>query len=144
DAVCLSPAEAVRSLLSLAGEGPPGVEMGDDVRFWTIAARLSLEKLYRQRLLPFLERSGDGYIAGWRPLLDQDRDRVRLEALSRSMPPACRALAWTSAGAPPEYGAAALLDGFVAAAADSLAREAISARIRGATKWSGAKRGQAR
>jgi len=123
DAACLGAAEAVRVLLGLAGPSlPSGVELGGDLRYWTSAARLAVELLRRQRLIPAIEKQGNELRAYWRPALDEDSDRSRFAALTASMPPACRALSDLANQAP--Y-ASDLLDGFLAAAIDGLAREAL-------------------
>ena len=72
------------------------VAIGEDLRFWIFAARISLELLYRQRLVPTLQRQGNRYLARWRPLLDDEGDRRRVRDLARALPPIARSLAWTA------------------------------------------------
>ena len=69
--------EAVRVVLTLAAQGDSAeVSLGDDLRFWAVAARFALSLAHRQRFLPVLEHEREAYFARWRPLLDEtDRDR---------------------------------------------------------------------
>ena len=66
--------------------------MGEDLRFWSLAAKFALELLARQRFLPGLRAEGDAVRAVWIPVLDDPRDQQRTMALARGMPPVCRAL----------------------------------------------------
>ncbi|MBI3980080.1 MAG: helicase [Chloroflexi bacterium] len=123
EALACPPAVAPTLLPALTDEAlPPGASLGDDLRYWVIAARFALGLLYRQRLLPAIENAGDVYVARWRPLFDEDADAERLGALVRSMPPVCRALSWADGGRTPPP--RELLTGFLAAAVDAAARAA--------------------
>ena len=70
--------------------------VGDDLRFWGIAAKLTLELLARERFLPGFKVDGEDLRAVWLPALAAGQgmaeDQARFEVLARSMPPACRAL----------------------------------------------------
>ena len=95
------------------------VALGPDVRFWALAGRWALELLEAGRVVPSVERRPDGdRQAVWRPALGGSDERRRLRGLAEAMPPACRA--WTGdVGAVP---AAELLEAFLDAAVDALAR----------------------
>ena len=127
EAVCLGPAEAIRVLLPLTGASlPAGIEIGDDFGFWVALARLALELVYRQRLLPVVEKHEGGYITGWRPLLDQGTDASRVAVLCAAMPSACRALSRGAGTTESPPGAMVLVTAFLTDAVDALAREALA------------------
>jgi SNF2-related domain/SNF2 Helicase protein/Helicase conserved C-terminal domain len=66
--------------------GGGGVSLGDDLRAWIEATRFCLDLLQRRRL-----RAEPGTRAGgprWGLLLDAHHDRLRLAALTRTLPPA--------------------------------------------------------
>ncbi len=94
----LRPAAAPRALASIQGgrwdygegEGSSYV-VDDDLAFWGVAARFLLSLLSRQRFIPSMVRTEDGYRARWRLVLSDESDVERLEALIRAMPPAARA-----------------------------------------------------
>jgi SNF2 family DNA or RNA helicase len=110
-------------LIALVDDPPrPDLALGDDLRFWVAAARLALALVCRQRLRPTLELDGTVYLARWRPLLDADGDAERVGRLAGAMPPAGRALAWDAAA--PEPRPRELLQCFLEAVVDALAREA--------------------
>ncbi len=97
---------------------------GADLRYWSVAAKLGLELLARQKYLPGMVEE-QGHIRGaWLPVLSDPEDAERLGALARAMPPACRAL-FASGGVPEPGGAPqphTLLDGFLRHLVDRAAR----------------------
>ncbi|TAK28691.1 MAG: DEAD/DEAH box helicase [Chloroflexota bacterium] len=100
--------------------------MGEDLAYWIVVARFALELLHRQRFIPTLHKEDLRYLALWRPLLDEETDARRFDALVRSMPPMGRALAWNvaaSAPAPRE-----LLRAFLEATVDAVARGTVQRR----------------
>ena len=101
-----------------------GVALGDDLSFWGAVSRLALELLYRQRVMPTLQRQRHRYLARWQPLLDEWGDIERFGTLMRAMPPACRAPAWRAADPLPQP--QTLLNSFLAAAVDGVARRAMA------------------
>ena len=130
EVLACAPVCALRLLAALgAGDLPPELALGDDLRYWTGAARLAFCLLYRQRFLPEIVQDGPRYAARWRPLLDpnigpeEGSDRQRLRALARAMPPVCRALSWQLEAAEAQPGD--LLRDFLAAAVDGVARESL-------------------
>src|SRR5262245_13576699 len=123
-ALRLGAAEAPTFLLAQAASRDlPGAVPGADLRYWLAATRFLLELLHRQRFRPILETAGPAHLARWRLLLDETADRTRFEALARAMPPVCRALARDAASILPH--AADLLQGFLDATADAIARAAL-------------------
>ena len=122
---------AARVLLALAAlESSRALQLGDDLRFWITATRLTLDLIHRQRFLPTLEREDEHpdtghaarHRARWRPLVDDGPDHERLIALAATMPAICRALAAAPDAPPP--GPRGLLRGYVAALVDGVARSA--------------------
>lgn len=101
---------------------PPGLALGDDVRFWQTAANLVLETLARHKLLPVLapaNADASRFHARWLPVLDEASDAPRLARLLAAMPPLCRA----ETAAPEQAPAPRLvLDSFLNTMTDALAR----------------------
>jgi SNF2 family DNA or RNA helicase len=95
----------------------PEDQMGDDLRFWQIAARFTLELLARERYVPNID---DKNVATWQPVLTGD-DRGRFVRLARAMPPVCRAM--LPHGSPPS--ATTVLDSFLQATMDALCRQSL-------------------
>jgi len=95
----------------------PEDQMGDDLRFWQIAARFTLELLARERYVPNID---DKNVATWQPVLTGD-DRGRFVRLARAMPPVCRAM--LPHGSPPS--ATTVLDSFLQATIDALCRQSL-------------------
>ena len=68
--------------------------MGNDLLYWSNAAKLVLEILIGQHYVPGVRMNGSGALyALWQPALLDDRIRRRFDALVGSMPPVCRAYA---------------------------------------------------
>jgi SNF2 family DNA or RNA helicase len=69
-----------------------GYHIGVDLRYWSLAAKFTLELLASQRFLPgFLSQEQD-LDATWLPVLDAPHDKERYQALAAGMPPICRAV----------------------------------------------------
>ncbi|MGI6375812.1 MAG: SNF2-related protein [Anaerolineae bacterium] len=66
--------------------------LGDDLRYWGLAAKFVLELLARQRYLPGIELNNGASRAAWFANLDDEQDATRFEQLVLGMPPACRAV----------------------------------------------------
>ncbi|WP_448598066.1 DEAD/DEAH box helicase [Thermoleptolyngbya sp.] len=96
EGLLLSPLEAFQLLnslpLSTVSDAAGGADsfIGSDLRFWSHAARWSLDLLARAKFLPGLRLQAGGAIATWQVLLDSEVDQTRLQQFSRRMPPACR------------------------------------------------------
>jgi SNF2 family DNA or RNA helicase len=119
---------AVELLMSLPDDevsgGATNTLLGDDLRYWIAATRFGLELAARQRFLPSLYKDDADYRSVWRPAFDEENDAHRRSVMVRAMPPACRALAWDAAAPEPEP--ATLLDEYLAALTDVVARQAMS------------------
>ena len=68
----------------------PGIIIGRDLAFWTVAMRFAASLTARQRFLPGLTGIQGTYYAGWEPLLSGADDPAA--QLAARMPPACRVL----------------------------------------------------
>jgi SNF2 family DNA or RNA helicase len=95
----------------------PEQQMGDDLRFWQIAARFVLGLLARERYVPTIDEKGN---ATWQAVL-AGQDRQRFTRLARAMPAVCRAV--LPQGSPPA--ATTVLDSFVQATVDALCRQSL-------------------
>jgi SNF2 family DNA or RNA helicase len=114
EAISLSPVDSMFHLLTL----DPEERMGDDLRFWQVAARFTLELLARERYVPALDEKNS---AIWQPVLTGD-DRGRFVRLARAMPPVCRAFA--SNGSAPS--GADVLENFLQCTVDALCRQSLA------------------
>jgi superfamily II DNA or RNA helicase len=125
-AIGLAPAEALEVLLALPTTGftggaplPPGLALGDSLRFLTEASKLALELVARGRLLPGLARRDVGWVACWRPVTIDPSDAERVRLLSASVPPLVRAeLSFSEEGNAPE----AVVGDLLGAVVDACAR----------------------
>lgn len=110
----VTPVDAMFTLLTL----DPEEQMGDDLRYWQVAARFTLELLARERYVPAMTDQGDSH---WQPVF-AGSDRQRFARMARAMPPVCRAL--LPHGAPPA--GTTLLESFLQATMDALCRQSLS------------------
>ena len=90
-ALALSPRDCLDLLLSLPEGSPPGVAIGDSLRFFSEVAKLALEFVARGRMIPTLTIRDELFHALWRPVAVDESDSERLRLLVRSMPAVCRA-----------------------------------------------------
>ena len=68
------------------------LRLGNDLLFWSNAAKYTLELLVGQHYLPGLQpQRTDGFVALWQPALYDLRVEDRLDQLVQTMPPVCRA-----------------------------------------------------
>ena len=119
------------------GVGAPGQEarLGADLRFWALAARFGLELLAGELVVPGLGRRADGdFQALWRPALTP-AERRRLRSLVEAMPPACRAAVPDGAAVAEAIPAAELVEGFVGAVVDALARSWLAEAAWPEARW---------
>jgi SNF2 family DNA or RNA helicase len=112
-AMAISPVDAMFHLLTL----DPEEKMAEDLRFWQIAARFTLELLARERYVPAINEKN---VALWQPVLAGE-DRSRFARLARAMPPVCRAL--LPQGSPPS--GATVLESFLQSTIDALCRQSL-------------------
>ncbi len=117
--------DALELLLDLDGSSGSGVAVGDSLRFLAETAKLALELLARGRVLPRLQRDEVAWVARWRPVTDDPRDRARLRTLAEAMPPLLRAEVrddrWRTGTAPET-----VLDSLLEAIVDGCARDLLS------------------
>jgi len=96
--LALAPDVALDFLSAFPGYPPVGVVYGSSLRFWTEAAKLSLELIARQCFLPSVKEGlQDGvrnFRAVWNAVIE-GKDRERLKLLSDLMPPCCRAVQYS-------------------------------------------------
>jgi non-specific serine/threonine protein kinase len=80
---------ALEAMLRLEDRGPTdAVAFGHAVPFWIAVARFVLELLADQRFVPALFQDPDAVLrAGWRPWLQDEAARARVDALAEAMPP---------------------------------------------------------
>lgn len=90
-ALALAPLEALDFLLSLTTGNPPGILIGESLRFFAEAAKLSLELVARGRAIPEMVKRDRQFIAVWRAVADNEDDAQRVRSLARAMPASCRA-----------------------------------------------------
>lgn len=93
---------------------------GPDIQYWQVVARLVLETLAQQKVMPALVPGPkDTLYARWLPVLDGTRDGPRLARLVEAMPPLCRAGAKQPDETPsPRW----LLDNFLNVVTDAVVR----------------------
>ena len=100
------------------------------VASWSLASKLSLELIARERIVPTLRTSGRGDAgpadieARWAAALSASEDAARLASIARSMPPAAHAVAL---GVHQVWSAAALVRAFVDAVVDAFVRSSHGA-----------------
>jgi SNF2 family DNA or RNA helicase len=97
------------------------LRMGNDLLYWSNAAKLALEILIGQFYVPALRMNGASALyALWQPALLDDRIKRRFVALAQTMPPVCRGynLEATPSATTPE----ALTEHFVATMVDAAVR----------------------
>ncbi len=125
EALRLTPARWLDLLAAAVGRDTmaPGIVIGPTLAFWAAALRFAAALVARQQVVPGLRRSATGWRACWQPVI-AGADVVRAAALTRAMPPACRALSTGATLTPPEIPAQAALDTFLDASVDALVRSA--------------------
>ena len=131
--LALNVAAALDLLVSLPLGGAGGRRWGDDLRYWSLVAKLALELLAHHKVLPGIEEEDGGYRALWLPVLSDPHDQARLRALTQAMPPVCRAL--LAEDESPETDRCptphALLEGYLKRTVDRLVRDWGRARLDG-------------
>jgi SNF2 family DNA or RNA helicase len=113
---------AMPALLAFeASRGEDDHEGGHELRFWCAAARLALELIEDQRVVPTVQQDRSGRMeARWRPWLNDAHTAERAATLLAAMPPMCRAVADAS-----EADGWAVLEDFLGACVDTFAREVM-------------------
>jgi len=96
--------------------------LGNDLLFWSHAAKFVLELLAGQHFLPGLKPDSSGrFWAAWQPFLLEGSLRERLEYLVALMPPICRAYELEALDDAPAAGA--ILEHFIGVLINSAIRE---------------------
>ena len=120
--VPLSAAQAVLVLCAAVGRDTlaPGLVVSNDLAFWALVLRFAGALVARERFLPGIVETEDGWRARWTPVLD-GADAERRVKLASAMPGAGRALSLD--GAEPSPGTAIeALDHVAAMLVDQLVR----------------------
>jgi len=95
--------------------------LGNDLLFWSRAAKYALEILAGQHYVPTLRPDETGrFVAVWQPSLLDETIRDRFDELAQNMPPVCRAYNLDAPTAAPS--AIALLEHFSTVMVDSAVR----------------------
>ncbi len=102
----------------------PGVVIGDDLAFWSVALRFAGGLVARQQYLPSIEVNEDDFRAVWLPVYFGD-DAENLMQLAQRMPPAARALSDSRSTEPPAVSAVDQLKAFLGGTLDGLVRSSI-------------------
>jgi SNF2 family DNA or RNA helicase len=100
----------------------PGVVIGKDLSFWTMALRFAAALVTKGQFLPDVSEIYGIYLAHWRPILS-GFDNERLSKLVNSMPVVARALSRRVAS-PPSISPISLLSAFINMMVDYLVRSA--------------------
>ncbi len=126
DGLSLDPRSALEFLVRLpsATSLPRDLIVSDDLRFWQAAARLALELLAREALLPGLRRrKADGaWLSAWTTAPSM-HDLGRIDRLANAMPAVCRA----DGGLREAPGARILLEDFLNDVVDAACRNELEA-----------------
>jgi hypothetical protein len=118
-----------------AGDG--GRRTSASLTAWSLAAKLALELVARQRVAPWAERRSEGASVRWRAAPDPE-DLPRLERLAAAMPPAARACIGGDAAAHQSVllAADAALSVFLDTVADRLVRAGKKSIAGSRDSWS--------
>ena len=112
----LAPENALSLLLDLPFfERERGsIALGDDAKYWRIAAAVALETLVAQKVVPVMQPANQQkLIARWLPVLDSSREMQRLAFLEKNMPAVCRAEYPKEKTSQPPVSSRALLTSFL-------------------------------
>lgn len=127
-AIGLPPAAALELLLALPAPSPPGLALGDSLRFLAEAGKLALELLARGRVLPGLVWREEAWFACWQPVTADPGDAERVRVLGAAMPPLGRAeLSSSEEGNAPE----AVVGDLLGAVVDACARSFLAGGLAG-------------
>jgi superfamily II DNA or RNA helicase len=92
------------------------------VAVWSLASKLAIELVARERVVPTITRHGGRIEARWAVALAAGEDAANVAALARSMPPAAHAVPVERGAALDVWAPDALLRAFLDAVADALLR----------------------
>jgi SNF2 family DNA or RNA helicase len=108
----------------------PGVVVGEDLAYWTVAMRFAGEIVARQQFLPDVVKEEGGFRARWTPVISGP-DAERLRKLADAMPEVARAVNLEPDNAPSTARLTALA-GFVAQVVDFAVRGSTEVSAPGA------------
>jgi hypothetical protein len=94
------------------------------VAAWTLASKLALDLVGRERVVPTIVHEGGRIVARWAAALSSTDDAARVGALARSMPPAAHAVPAPAGNRRDVWAPEALLRAFLDATVDALVRAA--------------------
>jgi len=98
----------------------PGVVVGEDLAYWTVAMRFAGELVARQQFLPDVVKEEEEFRAHWTPVISGP-DSERLRKLADAMPEVARALN-LEPGIAPSDARLTVLSGFIAQIVDFAVR----------------------
>jgi SNF2-related domain/SNF2 Helicase protein/Helicase conserved C-terminal domain len=94
------------------------------VAVWSLASKLALDLVSRERVVPAIVRRRGEVLARWSAALSASEDAAQVAALARSMPPAAHAVPARAGGGLEVWAPDAVLRAFLDATADALVRAA--------------------
>ncbi len=123
--LALDPLTALDLLIALPASDRRARQWGDDLRYWSAAAKFALEVLARQAYLPGLTEHDGRYAARWLPIWDTPADRALLKQLVAACPPVTRAYFAPKADPDPALAPAphTLLEDFLKQLVDAAVRD---------------------
>jgi len=121
-------------MLPLLGAMPTTtlVELPPSVVVWSLASKLALNVVIRERVAPRLESTAEGPRARWAAALSSAEDAAYVATLGRGMPPAAHAVPVSEARTNEVWAPDALLRAFLDATADALVRSGVTSGPKGA------------
>jgi len=108
---------------------------GEDILFWSSAAKFGIELIARQRFIPSVKKSRNRLYGVWYPVLNYADDNRRLRLLAESMPPVCGALESNGSSSVDEFSPMELVIGFLNAAIDETIRTWIENKLESTPTW---------
>lgn len=103
------------------GEVP---RLAGSVAAWTLASKLALDLVSRERVVPTIVQHGGRIVARWGAALSSTADAAQVGALAKSMPPAAHAVPAPGSQGRVVWAPEALLRAFLDATVDALIRTA--------------------
>lgn len=110
--------------------------IGNDISFWSLAAKFGIELIARQRFIPSVKRSGDRLYGIWYPVFNHADDNKRIALLTEAMPPVCGALKDNkSPSTDPLFSPRELIIDFLNAAIDETIRIWFRDKLESTPSW---------
>jgi hypothetical protein len=98
--------------------------LSGSVAAWTLASKLALDLVSRERVVPTIVQRGGKVVARWGAALSASDDATQVGALAQSMPPAAHAVPAPTGNGREVWAPEALLRAFLDATVDALVRAA--------------------